>query len=67
MIIWHTQIIKCIHNKVKSLPYLDTPYPHAFIIVETHASNIGFGGILKQCRDPNIEQLKLHNGGMTGF
>lgn len=44
----HTDIIKYIKQKVPTLPCLNLPHPDAKIIVETDASDIGFGGILKQ-------------------
>nr|KAJ0185557.1 hypothetical protein LSAT_V11C900487890 [Lactuca sativa] len=44
----HTNIIKYIKQKVPTLPCLNLPHPNANIIVETDASDIGFGGILKQ-------------------
>jgi len=44
----HTYIVKQIKQKVKSLPCLNIPNPFAFMIVETDASDIGYGGILKQ-------------------
>nr|KYP39325.1 Enzymatic polyprotein [Cajanus cajan]KYP39330.1 Enzymatic polyprotein [Cajanus cajan]KYP39331.1 Enzymatic polyprotein [Cajanus cajan] len=37
-----------IQNLVKTLSCLGIPHPKAFMIVETNASDIGFGGILKQ-------------------
>lgn len=40
-------IIKYIKQKVPILPCLNLPHPNANIIVETDASDIGFGGILK--------------------
>nr|KAJ0184480.1 hypothetical protein LSAT_V11C900504380 [Lactuca sativa] len=36
------------HDIVPTLPCLNLPHPDAKIIVETDASDIGFGGILKQ-------------------
>nr|KAJ0221918.1 hypothetical protein LSAT_V11C200061950 [Lactuca sativa] len=44
----HTNIIKYIKQKVSTLPCLNLPHLDAKIIVETDASDIGFGGILKQ-------------------
>jgi hypothetical protein len=44
----HTQAIKKIKAKVKCLPCLALANPKYFKIVETDASNIGYGGILKQ-------------------
>ena len=44
----HTNIAKLIKEQVKSLPCLGILNPEAFPIIETDASNIGYGGILKQ-------------------
>ena len=44
----HTNIIKQVKTQVKHLPCLYLPNPHSFKIVETDASDIGYGGILKQ-------------------
>ena len=44
----HTQIVKEIKRKIQYLPCLSIPNPQAFLIVETDASDLGFGGILKQ-------------------
>ena len=43
-----TQRIKQIKSVVKKLPCLGIPNPEAFLIVETDASELGYGGILKQ-------------------
>ena len=43
---------------VRNLPCLGISNPDYFMIVETDASDIGYGGILKQRKDPNSsEQL----------
>ena len=47
-------IIKTVKPRVKNLPCLTNP--KAFKIVETNASDIGYGGIRKQ-RDGNHEML----------
>jgi hypothetical protein len=44
----HTSIVRQIKIHVKTLPCLGIPSDNAFKIVETDASEIGFGGILKQ-------------------
>ncbi|KAK2988674.1 hypothetical protein RJ640_012710 [Escallonia rubra] len=44
----HTQAISRIKLRAKTLPCLCLPLPEAFKIVETDASDIGYGGILKQ-------------------
>jgi hypothetical protein len=48
----HTAIVKQIKIHVKTLPCLCIPSDHAFKIVENDASEIGFGGILKQRVSP---------------
>ena len=52
----HTDIVKQIKCTVKEIPCLHLADPHAFKIVETDASDIGYGGILKQSKD-NKEQI----------
>jgi len=47
----HTKIMQQVKIHVKSLPCLGIPNSHAFMIVETDASDIGYGGILKQWLD----------------
>ena len=44
----HTQIVKQVKKRVKTLPCLGLPSPDSFKIVETDASEFGYGGILKQ-------------------
>ena len=44
----HTQTVKEIKLKVQSIRCMCLPIPQAFKIVETDASNIGYGGTLKQ-------------------
>ena len=44
----HTSLVKQIKSPVKTLPYFGIPTVGAFKVVETDASNIGYGGILKQ-------------------
>jgi hypothetical protein len=44
----HTQIVRQIKKHVKTLPCLGLPSPNSFKIVETDASERGYGGILKQ-------------------
>jgi hypothetical protein len=44
----HTQIVRQIKRHVKTLPCLGLPSPGSFKIVETDASELGYGGILKQ-------------------
>ena len=44
----HSSHVKQIKSYVKTLPCLSIPTVDAFKIVETDASDIGYGGILKQ-------------------
>ena len=44
----HTMIIRKIKKYVKQLPCIVIPSPNTFKIVEIDASDIGYGGILKQ-------------------
>ena len=48
----HTSLVKQIKSHVKTLPCLGIPTVSAFKIVETDASNFGYGGILKQRVSP---------------
>ena len=48
----HTSLVKQIKSHVKTLPCLGIPTIGAFKIVETDASNIVYGGILKQRVSP---------------
>ena len=49
---------------VKQLPCIVIPSPNTFKIVETDASDIGYGGILKQVvKNDNREQIvRFHSG-----
>ena len=61
----HTNIVKQIKHRITALPCLHLPNPAAFMIVETDASDIGYGGILKQrvsSTDP--EQLVRYHSGL---
>jgi len=59
----HTQIIQQVKQKVQSLSYLGIPHPNAFMIVETDASDIGYGGILKQrLATQNAQLVRFHSG-----
>lgn len=44
----HTEAVKRIKAKIKEIPCLAIAHPNSFKIVETDASDIGYGGILKQ-------------------
>ena len=59
----HSQIVRQVKMHVKSLPCLGIPNPHAFMIVENDASDIGYGSILKQQLESKKEQLvRFHSG-----
>ena len=53
----HSQAVRTVKSKVKSLPCLSLANPNYYKIVETDASNIGYGGILKQVIPENKKQL----------
>ncbi|CAN1314279.1 hypothetical protein LINPERPRIM_LOCUS29259 [Linum perenne] len=59
----HTEAVKKIKMRVKELPCLSIPHPDAFKIVEIDASNLGYGGILKQIHN-NKEQLVRYTSGV---
>jgi len=52
----HTDLVKQIKKQVQTIPLLHLANPLAPKIVETDASDIGYGGILKQVQD-NKEQI----------
>ena len=58
----HTKIVKIVKSRVKTLPCLALADHKVFKIVETDASDIGFGGILKQ-RSNNQELLVRFTSG----
>ena len=59
----HTEAVKKIKTFVKTLPCLRIQNPETSLIVETDASEIGFGGILKQKLRESPEQIiKYHSG-----
>ena len=62
----HTNIVKILKQKVKTLPCLGLPHPNAFLIVQTDASDIGYGGILQQKKFPSdsIEQIVRYHSGI---
>jgi hypothetical protein len=53
----HTQAVKNIKAKVKNLPILHISDDDLPKIVETDASNIGWGAVLKQVRDKGKEEV----------
>ncbi|CAL9010817.1 unnamed protein product [Prunus brigantina] len=60
----HTEIVKQIKSHVKTLPCLGIPTTDSFKIVETDASDIGYGGILKQKSEstPSEQLVRFHSG-----
>ena len=57
-----TQAIIQIKQLVKKLPCLGIPNPEAFLIVETDASDLGYGGILKQKISDKEQIVRYHSG-----
>ena len=54
----HTSVVQEIKKYVKTFPCLGIPSVNSFKIVQTDASNIGYGGILLQRASPNsLEQI----------
>ncbi len=45
----HIEIVRLVKQKIHYLLYLQIPHLDASLIIETDASDIGYGGILKQC------------------
>ena len=61
----HTSLVKQIKSHVKTLPCLGIPTVGAFKIVETNASDVGYGGILKQRVSPeSSEQIVCFYSGI---
>ena len=58
----YTQVVQQVKGQVKELPYLGIFHPEAFPIIETNASNIGYGGILKQDFENKISIVRFHSG-----
>jgi len=61
----HTTLVKEIKTHVRSLPCLGIPnIDTTFKIVETDASDIGYGGILKQIVSPRSSKqiVRFHSG-----
>ena len=56
----HTSLVQKIKSHVKTLPCLGIPIVGAFKIVETDASDIGYGGILKQRVSPESPEQIVH-------
>ena len=57
-------IIRQIQKYVKQLPCIVIPSPNTFKIVKTDASDIGYGGILKQVAKNDIKEqiVRFHFG-----
>ena len=62
----HTQIVREIKSKIKFLPCLSILDPSAYPIIETDASDIGYGGILKQKLDNKESLVRFHSGVWLG-
>ena len=56
----HTSLVKEIKQKVKHLPCISIPHPNALLIVESDASNLGYGGILKQEYNNQVHIVRYH-------
>ena len=61
-----TQIVKQVKSQVKELPCLGILHPDAFPIIETDASNIGYGRIFKQDFENNISIVRFHSSIWSG-
>jgi len=62
----HSNIVQILKQKIKSLPRLGIPHPNAFMIVQTDASEIGYGSMLKQKKltSGSIKQIVRHHSGI---
>ena len=65
----HIKIVGQVKEKVKSLTCLNVPNLTASMIVNTDASDKGYGGILKQKLEsqPNEQLVKFHSGLWLGL
>ena len=64
----HSNLVKQVKLNIKTLPCLSIPHPEADMIVETDASEVGYGGILKQ-KLPNQSKeviVRFHSGVWIG-
>nr|KYP75455.1 polyprotein [Cajanus cajan] len=59
-----TKIVQEVKAQVKTLPCLGIPHPEAQLIVETDASDQGYGGILKQKIDTHPDQIVRYHSGI---
>ena len=62
----HAQVVKQVKSQVKELPCLGILHTEAFPIIETDASNIGYGEILKQDFENKISIVRFHSGVWSG-
>ena len=58
----HTNLVKEIKQRVKNLPCINIPHSNALLIVESDASNLGYGGILKQEYNNQVHIVRYHSG-----
>ena len=58
----HTNLVKEIKQKVEHLPCISIPHPNALLTVESNASNLGYGGILKQEYNNQVHIVRYHSG-----
>ena len=57
-----TTVVRKLKEIVKTLPCLGIPDPEAFMIIETDASDLGFGGVLKQQIRDKEQIVRYHSG-----
>ena len=62
----HIQVVKQVKPQVKELLCLGILHLEAFPIIEIDASNIGYGGILKQNFENKISIVRFHSGVWSG-
>ena len=62
----HTNIVKLVKEHVKSFLSLGILNSDAFLIIEIDASNIGYGGTLKQEFQNQISIVSFHSGIWSG-
>ncbi|KAI8535201.1 hypothetical protein RHMOL_Rhmol10G0155500 [Rhododendron molle] len=60
----HTNLVKRVKTHVKTLPCLGIPTINSFKIIQTDASEIGYGGILLQKTDSTSDEqiVRFHSG-----
>ena len=60
----HTAIVKELKQYVKTLPCLGIPTENSFKIIQTDASDVGYGGILLQKVNPSSPEqiVRFHSG-----